>query len=114
MHAFGRKIAQETIMRALAVVMSSLAAVIVIALLLTITEGLLEDHFLEILFEAASAFSTTGLSMGLTSELSPAGKIIVSVAMFAGRLGPLTLAYALSQRKHSSRIGYPEDHVLIG
>lgn len=113
-HAFGRKISQETIMRALAVVMSSLAAVLLIALLLTISEGLLEDHFLEILFEATSAFSTTGLSMGLTSDLSTAGKMIVSVAMFAGRLGPLTLAFALSQRKRSSRLGYPEDHVLIG
>lgn len=113
-HAFGRRISQETIMRALAVVMSSLAAVLLIALLLTISEGLLEDHFLEILFEATSAFSTTGLSMGMTSDLSTAGKIIVAIAMFAGRLGPLTLAFALSQRKRSTRIGYPEDHVLIG
>lgn len=113
-HAFRRKITQETILRALAVVMSSLAAVLVIALLLTISEGILENRFLETLFEATSAFSTTGLSMGLTSELSSAGKIIVSIAMFAGRLGPLTLAYALSQRKRKSRIGYPEDHILIG
>lgn len=113
-HAFDRKISQETIMRALAVVMSSLAAVLLIALLLTISEGVLEDRFLEILFEATSAFSTTGLSMGMTSTLSSAGKIIVCFAMFAGRLGPLTLAFALSQRKRSSRLGYPEDHVLIG
>ncbi|WP_243767557.1 TrkH family potassium uptake protein [Paenibacillus agricola] len=113
-HAFERKIAEDTVMRALAVVVSSLLCVLTVALLLTISEGILEDRFFEILFEATSAFSTTGLSMGLTSELSPLGKVIVSITMFAGRLGPLTLAFALAQKKRSSRIGYPEDHILIG
>ncbi|WP_413381843.1 TrkH family potassium uptake protein [Alkalihalobacillus sp. 1P02AB] len=113
-HAFKRKIANETVMRALAVVTSSLACVLFVALLLTITEDMLEEHFLEVLFEATSAFSTTGLSMGLTSELSPVGKIIVIFTMFVGRLGPLTLAYALAKKKRTSKIGYPEDHVLIG
>lgn len=101
-------------MRALAVVMSSLVVVLGVSLLLTISEGMLEEHFLEVLFEATSAFSTTGLSMGLTSELSPVGKVIVTITMFAGRLGPLTLAYALAQKKRTSKIGYAEDHILIG
>ncbi|MBP1895938.1 Ktr system potassium uptake protein B [Paenibacillus sp. GM2FR] len=113
-HAFKRKIGEETVMRALAVVMSSLVVVLCVSLLLTITEGMLEEHFLEVLFEATSAFSTTGLSMGLTSELSPPGKVIVIVTMFAGRLGPLTLAFALAQKKRLSKIGYAEDHILIG
>lgn len=113
-HAFNRKIPQDTVMRALAVVMSSLACVLIIALTLTVTESMREDHFLEILFEATSAFSTTGLSMGLTKELSETGKIIICVTMFIGRLGPLTLAYALANRKKQSRIGYPEDNILIG
>ncbi|WP_091016630.1 TrkH family potassium uptake protein [Paenibacillus amylolyticus] len=113
-HAFERKIAEETVMRALAVVLSSLAFVLGISILLSISEGILENHFLDVLFEATSAFSTTGLSMGLTSELSVTGKIIVSITMFAGRLGPLTLAFALAQKKRTSKIGYAEDHVLIG
>ncbi|MBM6383797.1 MAG: Ktr system potassium transporter B [Paenibacillus sp.] len=113
-HAFERKIAEETVMRALAVVMSSLAFVLGISILLSISEGILEKHFLDVLFEATSAFSTTGLSMGLTSELSITGKIIVIFTMFAGRLGPLTLAFALAQKKRTSKIGYAEDHVLIG
>jgi trk system potassium uptake protein TrkH len=75
---------------------------------------MLEDHFLEVLFEATSAFSTTGLSMGLTKDLSLPGKVIVCFTMFIGRLGPLTLAYALATRKKQSRIGYPEDNILIG
>ena len=113
-HVFERRIATETVMRALAVVISSLACIFTVALLLTITEGLLEKHFLEVLFEATSAFSTTGLTMGLTSELSPTGKVIISATMFIGRLGPLTLAYALAKKKRKSKINYPEDHVLIG
>lgn len=113
-HAFGRRVPQGSVTRALAVVMSSLAVVLIVALALTITEDMLEDHFLEVLFEATSAFSTTGLSMGLTKDLSLAGKIIVCVTMFIGRLGPLTLAYALATRKQQSRIGYPEDNILIG
>jgi len=113
-HAFGRQVPQGSVTRALAVVMSSLAVVLVVALALTITEDMLEDHFLEVLFEATSAFSTTGLSMGLTKDLSLLGKIIVCFTMFIGRLGPLTLAYALATRKQHSRIGYPEDNILIG
>lgn len=113
-HAFGRRIPQGSLMRALAVVMSSLTVVLIVALALTITEDLLEDHFLEVLFEATSAFSTTGLSMGLTQELSLPGKLIVCITMFVGRLGPLTLAYALANRKQQSRVGYPEDNILIG
>lgn len=113
-HVFHRRITTETVMRALAVVMSSLVCIFLVALLLSITEGLLEEHFLEVLFEATSAFSTTGLSMGLTSELSPAGKWIIIITMFVGRLGPLTLAYALAKKKKTSKINYPSDHVLIG
>lgn len=113
-HAFKRKVNQDTVMRALAVVISSITCVLVVALLLTITEDMLEEHFLEVLFEATSAFSTTGLSMGLTSDLSPIGKIIIIITMFAGRLGPLTLAFALANKKRASKIGYPEDHIMIG
>ncbi|RXZ83246.1 Ktr system potassium transporter B [Paenibacillaceae bacterium] len=113
-HAFKRRIPQDSVMRALAVVISSLACVLVVALLLTISEGMLEEHFLEVLFEATSAFSTTGLSMGMTGELTPISQIIVIVTMFIGRLGPLTLAYALAQKKQASKIGYPEDNILVG
>ncbi|MDF2922238.1 MAG: Na+-transporting synthase [Paenibacillaceae bacterium] len=113
-HAFHRKINQETVMRALAVVVSSISAVLLITMLLTMSEGLHDDNFLEILFEATSAFSTTGMSMGLTGDLTSPGKIIISITMFIGRLGPLTLAYALSQKKKTSKFSYPEDNVLIG
>jgi trk system potassium uptake protein TrkH len=113
-HAFERRISQDSVMRALAVVITALAFVLTVTLILTVTEDVAKDNFLVVLFEATSAFSTTGLSMGLTGELSTAGKIVVSITMFLGRLGPLTLAYALAQKKQNSKIGYPEDHILVG
>ncbi|QDI92505.1 Ktr system potassium transporter B [Salicibibacter halophilus] len=113
-HAFHRKIALETVMRALAVVVSSLAWIIGATLLLTITEDIYNVHFLTTLFDVVSAFSTAGLSMGLTEELSPIGKVIMMITMFVGRLGPLTLAYALTYKQSPSKISYPEDKVLIG
>lgn len=113
-HVFNRKIANEIILRALAVIIASLGILLSVAFLLTITEHALQRDFLEILFEATSAFGTVGLSMGLTPELSPLGKIIIILTMFVGRLGPLTLAFALAQRRRTTNIGYAEEKVLIG
>ncbi|MFD2748161.1 TrkH family potassium uptake protein [Paenibacillus yanchengensis] len=113
-HAFGRKISQDIVLRALAVLVSSLLFIVIISLILTITENKLEDQFFDVLFETTSAFSTTGLSTGLTGNLTPLGKIIVTITMFIGRLGPLTLAFALSQRKTNSKIGYPEENIMVG
>lgn len=113
-NAFKRGIPLDSILRALAVVISSLFCVLIVALLLTLTEDLYHHTFLEVLFEATSAFSTTGLSMGLTSGLSEPGKVIIAITMFIGRLGPLTLAYALAHRQSKSRITYPDDNIMIG
>ena len=112
--AFNRAIPLEAVMRALAVVVSSIVAVIVLTLTLSITEDMLNEHFLEVFFESVSAVSTAGLSIGLTPDLSDSGKIIVSIAMLVGRLGPLTLAYALAQKSNNSKINYPEEKVMIG
>jgi trk system potassium uptake protein TrkH len=113
-HVFNRKISNEIILRALAVIIASLGIVLSVAFLLTITEHALQRDFLEILFEATSAFGTVGLSMGLTPDLTPLGKYIIILTMFVGRLGPLTLAFALAQKRRKSNIGYAEEKVLIG
>jgi len=112
--AFKRGIAIDSILRALAVVISSLLCVVLITLLLTLTENLNDYSFITILFEATSAFSTTGLSLGLTKFLSDPGKVIIAITMFIGRLGPLTLAYALAHRKSNTRMTYPNDNIMIG
>lgn len=69
---------------------------------------------LELALETASAFSTTGLSMGLTAHLSVPGKLLVGCMMFIGRIGPLTLALAISRKPEERALGLPEERVLIG
>ena len=69
--------------------------------------------FLEYLFEVTSAFGTVGLSLGTTSTLSSAGRFIIVLVMFLGRLGPLTVAMAVARQK-TVIYHYPEEDVLIG
>ena len=71
--------------------------------------------FLASLFESVSAFSTTGLTMGITPTLNIASKLALTFAMFAGRVGPVSLALALAMRKgrHSSSV-LPEGKIIVG
>ena len=66
------------------------------------------------MFEAVSAASTVGLSTGITPETSWAGRIVLIVAMFTGRLGPLTLALALAARERPARYHWPEETIKLG
>lgn len=70
--------------------------------------------FLSILFEATSAYCTVGMSTGLTSHLSEPGKIIIILLMFVGRIGPVTLAFALNTRSKKELYRYPEGKITIG
>ncbi|SFD61328.1 trk system potassium uptake protein TrkH [Bacillus sp. 491mf] len=109
---FRKRIAYDTIYKSLTVMLAGLFIVIIAAMLLTITEP--GKDFLMILFEATSAFGTVGLSMGLTPELSPLGKIIIILTMFAGRVGPLTIAFAVTLRRNSDPFSYPKGKIMIG
>lgn len=70
--------------------------------------------FLLMFFETVSAFGTVGLSLGATPELSVAGRILVTVLMYIGRVGPLALVAALSRQKLSDVVRYPSEDVGIG
>ncbi|MEK3834954.1 MULTISPECIES: TrkH family potassium uptake protein [unclassified Paenibacillus] len=109
-----KRISQDIIFRALAVMTISLGVVLTATFLLSITEYAHPKDFLALLFEATSAFGTVGMSMGITSELSPLGKCIIIITMYIGRLGPLTLALALAQKNVKQKYRYPEDKLLIG
>ncbi len=108
-----RRISKDTANKALAIFGIVLSMAFTIITLLTITEPNLA--FVDISFEVFSALGTAGLSTGITSSLSVAGKLIIAMAMFFGRVGPLTMVIALTQRgKRKSPIRYPEGKVSVG
>nr|WP_254450573.1 TrkH family potassium uptake protein [Cohnella herbarum] len=108
---FKMRLAQERVYKALTVTLFAFGLVIVATMILSTTE----DHqFLMILFEVTSAFGTVGLSMGLTGDLTVAGKIIIILMMFMGRLGPLTLTYALGRKQGRALYRHAEGKIIIG
>ncbi|RBP46647.1 TrkH family potassium uptake protein [Garciella nitratireducens] len=111
---FKRRVAFNVIRKALSIIMISFFLVVIITMLLSSTE---EASFMEILFETVSAFGTVGLSLGITSSLSTIGKIIIMITMFIGRLGPLTIGYAIVKRqgkKGKRNYRYPKGHIMVG
>lgn len=109
---FKRRIVEETILKALTVAVSGMMVVVIITFLLSITEH--GHDFMMYLFEATSAFGTVGLSMGLTPELSPIGRVLIIITMFIGRLGPVTLGFAISKRQTKEAYRRPKGNIMIG
>jgi len=109
--AFGRRIKHAIVYRALAVLILSIGFVFLVGLGLTLTT---DATFVQTLFEAVSAFGTVGASTGITPELSDPARLITSVAMFVGRLGPLTLVLALAARAHPVSYRPAVETVRIG
>ncbi|MFI7577923.1 TrkH family potassium uptake protein [Micromonospora sp. NPDC049497] len=79
--------------------------------LIVLTEGVL---FNQALFEATSAFSTTGLSVGIAQSLSDGGQYLLTLLMYIGRIGPLTLGSAIALNTRRSRYRYPEEQPIVG
>ncbi len=108
---YEKRLNQETVFKSLAIVTVGMGMIVLISFLLTITES---KNFLDVLFEATSAFATVGLSRGITPELSSLGKTIIIGTMYAGRVGPLTMAYAIGYNKKHKRYRYSEGHISVG
>lgn len=112
---FEKRITLEMVMKAVAVIGIAMLVISVTAFILTVTEAQTGYDFLDILYETISAFSTVGLTRGLTPVLSNAGKILLSVVMYIGRVGPLTIAYAfMKENRNLGNYMYPEGKVIIG
>ena len=109
---FERRIPAALQRQALALVIAALGTVGTATFLLSV---LLPDIAIgDLLFEAASAFGTVGLSRGVTSQLNYVSKVLIIVLMFIGRVGPITFGSALLLRRRSHRFRYPEEQLLIG
>ncbi|MBN1697264.1 MAG: TrkH family potassium uptake protein [Spirochaetales bacterium] len=107
----GHSISKEYVLKALLIVLFSVLIISSSTLLLTITE---KASLLRIIFETVSAFCTVGLSTGITGGLSIAGKLIIVLLMFTGRLGPLTIFAAITLKTRKTGIHYPEARFIIG
>jgi len=109
----GRRIGRDVVFRALAIVFFGGTIVFTGGFLLTLTEpdGV---GFHKLIFETVSAFGTGGLSLNFTPHLSPLGKLVIIVIMFLGRVGPLTVAYALAIPPRAKPVRYPKEDVLVG
>lgn len=107
-----KRISKEIVYRALAITVIGLALVITVTMILSITE--VKFPFEYYLYEATSAFGTVGITLGLTTKLSSIGKIVILLTMYAGRVGPLTLAIAFARKLKNSSIKYPEEKILVG
>jgi len=109
--AFHRKISDNYVRRAVAVIVVFFVALIAVAMALSITE---DGSFIDILFEATSAVATVGLTRGFTGSLTETGKVIIIIAMYLGRLGPITMALAFNAKKYEGTKTYAEGKVIIG
>lgn len=118
-YASKKAISFASVNRAISILLISLSLVFIFTILLLATEHsrvfMNGSHgtFIKILFEVISAFGTVGLSTGITPHLSSPGRLIITIAMFVGRLGPLTIALALVDTQKLS-IKYPEERVMVG
>lgn len=108
-----RRLSWQTFNKACAILMLSLFYLFVMIIIMSIFDS--SKGFLPLLFELISAFGTVGLSMGLTAKLSIISKLIIILTMYIGRVGPLTIMYALSKKKYrEGKYKYPEETILIG
>ncbi|WCN38041.1 TrkH family potassium uptake protein [Aneurinibacillus uraniidurans] len=108
---FKQRVHESKVYKALTIAFAALTLVILVTMILCITE---KANFLVILFETTSAFGTVGLSAGLTPHLTEFGKILISFMMFAGRVGPLTVAFALNWDRKKKHFRYSEGKIIIG
>ena len=117
---FKRTVSPDSIARALTVLLLAMLMIATIfAIFLFTEESLIGDNvshslFVKYLFEVLSAFGTVGLSMGVTSSLHNFGKLLIILLMFSGRVGLLTLAFAMARPSRHGEIVYREEEVLVG
>jgi Trk-type K+ transport system membrane component len=115
---FKRTIPDVLRSRAYSVLLFFLVGNTIAIFMLTITEEAILNTegrgILDLIFEEVSAFGTVGLSTGITPLLSTPGKAIVMASMFIGRVGTLTVAFALGGKLSQTHIKYPEGHTMVG
>ena len=109
--AFRREITNESVRKAFAVILLSFLIIGLAVFLMMFFDP--EKELIAVAFECFSAFSTVGLSLGITGSLSTGSKIVISITMFLGRVGMLTLLVAFFRKVKSLNYRYPDESVFI-
>ena len=110
--AFGRRFSKETVYKAFTVFSLGMAIVLIVTMILCIAEP--DQQFINLLYEASSAFGTAGLTTGVTQEIGTLSKFVLMFTMYCGRVGPITVFLAIIKSNKKSGIKYPEGKILIG
>lgn len=109
---YHKKLSQSTVYRAVAVFLLGISIVIMGVMVLSIAE--VGASFEVILYEVLSAFGTVGLTQGITPSLTAVSKVTLTLIMYMGRVGPLTVMLALAGKQNKANVKYPEGKLLIG
>jgi trk system potassium uptake protein TrkH len=117
---FKRTVGSQSVIKAVSIFILAAVMIFFTTIILMLVEYKFVPHAvsrelaLDYFFETVSAFGNVGLSLGITPTLSAAGKFVIVLAMFIGRVGLLTLAYLISRPEGSDRIVYSEENVMVG
>jgi trk system potassium uptake protein TrkH len=108
---FQRRLPPVVIYKAVTIALVAVAFVVTMGTALSFIDRI---DFVPALFEVTSAFGTVGLSTGITPDLTPAGRVLIMLTIFTGRVGLLTVAFALTKRQQAMNYRYPEERILVG
>ena len=114
---FGRRIPKDQIYKAISIIVLSITWIFLSTFLLLIVESGLDNSrfsFIQIFFEVISSFSLCGLYTKITASFSVFGKLLIIITMLIGRIGSLTLIFALRKKKKEHLYHYPEEQIIIG
>lgn len=108
---FKKHIDPKTIRKALAIIMVYISLIFIVIFILSLSENF---SVIDLSYEVSSAFATVGASRGITGNLSNVGKILITLSMYLGRIGPMTMAYSFGLKSKTKYIRYPEANISIG
>ncbi|MGP3777370.1 TrkH family potassium uptake protein [Halanaerobium saccharolyticum] len=111
MEIYNRRFEKQIVYKAFTITMLAAGLIILVTTLLLVIE---DFQFIDALFETVSAFGTVGLSTGITGQLSDISRVLITITMFAGRVGPLTLAVAIGEKQRKGIYHYPTEKVMVG
>ena len=109
---FGRRFSKKIVYKAFTIAFIAISLVIGVTMILSCTES--NASFMQLLYEVVSGLGTVGLTLDLTPKLTIVGKILIMIMMYLGRVGILTVMFALTRKKDKRSYKYPEGKILIG